>query len=429
MSLLLLLFFFATLPFQFALSPAPGIDLHVSRLFAIGLFGFWLIQSLLQRKLSLPASVETILFVSFLCLSSFSLFFAENTSWGFRKFVFLLSFAPLFFVAFSMFQEKRVRERFAKWFIVGSVLSAVIGIFQFFLPFAIGLDPALLLWQKSILPIFSGITFSGTVSEFSSMVAHVGGVNVLRASSLFPDPHVASFFWGMTLPFTIAFAVHSANRARVFFFAASVVILVADLLTFSRGGYLALLVTLIISLILFFPLIVKKYAPALLCLLFILLAFIVIPNPIVSRLLSSFDLTDHSTSGRLQIWREAADIIAKHPLVGVGLGNYSSEVKPSADYREPRYAHNILLDIAAETGTINGIVFFLILAFSIKRAFKSPSEPLKFAAGFSLLIFSVHSLFETPLYSVHILPLFLALIAFILALSETKLPQKTDPQM
>ena len=428
MSLLLLLFF-STLPFQFALSPAPGIDLHISRLFAIGLFGFWLIQSLLRRKISLPASVETILFVSFLCLSSFSLFFAESTSWGFRKLAFLLSFAPLFFVAFSVFQERRSREQFAKWFIVGSALSATIGIVQFLLPLAIGLDPALLLWQKSFLPIFSGITFSGTVSEFSSMVASVGGVNVLRASSLFPDPHIASFFWGMTLPFALTFAVRFVSRARVFFFAASAIILIADIFTFSRGGYLALLVTLIISLILFFPIIVKKYAPALLCLLFILLAFVVIPNPIVSRLLSSFDLTDHSTSGRLRIWKEAADIIAKHPLVGVGLGNYSSEVKPSADYREPRYAHNILLDIAAETGIVNGIVFFLILAFSITRAFKSPSKPLKFAAGFSLLIFSVHSLFETPLYSVHILPLFLTLIALILASSKTKLPPKTNPQM
>ena len=76
---LLFLLFFATLPFQFALSPAPGIDLHISRLFAIGLFSLWFIQSLLRRKLPLPASVETILFVSFLCLSSFSLFFAEDT--------------------------------------------------------------------------------------------------------------------------------------------------------------------------------------------------------------------------------------------------------------------------------------------------------------------------------------------------------------
>lgn len=425
----LLILFFATLPFQFALSPVPGIDLHISRLLAIGLFGFWITRSLFQKKLFIPARTETMLLVSFLFFSSFALFFAENVSWGFRKLAFLLSFVPLFFVAFPVFRDEQSRERFAKWLVAGSALSAIVGILQFLLPFAIGLDPAMLLWQRNILPVFSGITFSGVVSEFSSMVANVDGRNVLRASGFFPDPHIASFFWGMTLPLALTLAALSKSHAKIVFYTVSIFIFVADILTFSRGGYLALIVALIISLIFFFPLIIKKYAPIFLFLLFLLLAFVTVPNPISSRMLSSFDPADHSTSGRLSIWKEATDIIAEHPLVGVGLGNYSNEVKPSANYREPRYAHNIFLDIAAETGVINGIVFFLLLALPIARAFKSPSEHLTFATGFSLLIFSVHSLFETPLYSVHILPLFLALIACILAPSEAKPPKKPDPQM
>ena len=95
----LFILFFATLPFQFALSPAPGIDLHVSRLLAIGLSGFWVIHSLFRRKLLLPARTETMLLTSFLFLASFSLFFAENVAWGVRKLAFLLSFTPIFFIA------------------------------------------------------------------------------------------------------------------------------------------------------------------------------------------------------------------------------------------------------------------------------------------------------------------------------------------
>lgn len=407
----LFLLFFATLPFQFALSPAPGIDLHISRFFALGLGSFWITISLFRQRLILPARAETLLLISFLFFSAFSLFFAENVSWGIRKLLFLFSFTPLFFVAFSVFQEKGYGKQFAEWLVAGSALSAGIGIAQFLLPFAIGLDPTLLFWQKNILPIFSGTTFSGVVSEYSSMVANVGDGNLLRASAFFPDPHIASFFWGMTLPLALVFTQSSTHRAKLYFIIASIFIFIADILTFSRGGYLALLLALAVSLAIFPSLIFKKYIPALFFCFLLLLAFFFIPNPIASRLLSSLDPADHSTSGRLAIWNEALDIIAKHPVTGVGLGNYSNTVKPSAEYREPRYAHNIFLDISAETGIVNGIVFFLLLTISITRALAS-LEPLKLAVGFSLLIFLAHSLFETPIYSVHILPLLLVLFAF-----------------
>lgn len=412
---LLFILFFATLSFQCALSPAPGIDLHISRLLAIGISGFWVIHSLFRRKLLLPARTETMLLISFLFLASFSLFFAENISWGVRKLAFLFSFAPLFLVAVSVFQEAPSRERFAKWIVIGSAFSALVGIVQFLLPFAIGLDPTMLFWQKHILPIFSGITFSGTVSEFSSMVVNVGGVNFLRASAFFPDPHIASFFWGMTIPFAATLALQaSERRSRVAFIFLFIIILTADTLTFSRGGYLALGFTSLVCLGMFFSSMFRKYFPMLALSTLLLAALLLVPNPLSARFFSSLDLSDHSTSSRLAIWNEAAHIIATHPITGVGVGNYSNTVKPSALYREPRYAHNIFLDIAAETGIINSLVFLLLLAFSITRARKNSSEPLKLAAGFSLLIFSVHSLFETPLYSVHILPFFLTLIAFVL---------------
>jgi O-antigen ligase len=416
----LFLLFFATLPSQFALSPAPGIDLHISRIFALGLGALWITVSLFRRKLLFSARAETFLLFSFLFLSAFSLFFADNISWGFRKLVFLFSFVSLFFVAFSVLQEDIYRKKFAQWIVIGSALAAGIGIIQFLLPFAIGLDPALLLWQKNILPIFSGHTFSGVVSEYSSMVVSVDGTNLLRASAFFPDPHIASFFWGMTLPFALALALLVSGWKRVYFSIASLFIFSADLLTFSRGGYLALIVALIVFLGFFFSSLLKKYIPFLFAFCFVLILLIAVPNPLTARLSSIFDFSDHSTSGRVAIWNEAIGIITDHPITGVGLGNYSNTVLSSATYREPRYAHNIFLDISAETGIVNGIVFFLLLALSIIRALTS-SEPLKLAAGFSLLIFFVHSLFETPIYSVHILPLFLTLIAIGLSNTSTKL--------
>lgn len=416
MTRFIFLFFFATLPFQFALSPMPGIDLHVSRLFVIGLSGLWIVHSLIRRSWTLPTKFEAFLLLSIFFLSAFSLFFAENFSWGLRKLSFLLSFFPIFFVAFSLFREVKSRKAFARVIIFGSAISGIVGIVQFLLPFIIGLDPAILLWQHTILPIFSGHTFSDVVSEYSSMVVNVGGTNFLRASAFFPDPHIASFFWGMTLPFSITLAFRDIQpKTRAVFLVTSFIILLADILTFSRGGYIALLITALFTLGILFSELIRKHIFAFSISGALLVLITAIPNPLSSRLISTFDLSDHSTSGRLAIWIEAVHIIERHPFIGVGLGNYSNTVFPSATYREPRYAHNTLLDIAAETGIIPAILFFILLSTVLTRSLtKYQSNPLIFTGGCSLLIFSLHGLFETPLYSVHILPLFLSLIAFVL---------------
>ncbi|QQR77406.1 MAG: O-antigen ligase family protein [Candidatus Moraniibacteriota bacterium] len=410
------LFFFATLPFQFALSPMPGIDLHISRLFVIGLSGLWFIHSLIRRSLPLPSRLEAFLLLSVFFLLAFSLFFVENLSWGLRKLSFLLSFFPIFFVAFSVFREAKSREIFARVLVYGSVISGIVGIAQFFLPFIIGLDPAILFWQSTILPLFSGHTFSDVVSEYSSMVVNVGGTNFLRASAFFPDPHIASFFWGMTIPLSLMLAFCTTQpKTRITFSVASFIILLADILTFSRGGYLALLITALFALGILFSELIHKHILAFSISGLLLVLIAATPNPLSSRLISTFDLSDHSTSGRIAIWSEAIHIIEQHPFVGVGLGNYSNTVLPSATYREPRYAHNTLLDIAAETGILSAILFFLLLSITLTRSLtKYRNNPLIFAGGCALLIFSLHSLFETPLYSVHILPLFLSLIAFVL---------------
>lgn len=408
---LLFAVFFGTLPFQFALNPAPGVDLHLSRVFALALSLAWMASSLSQGTLRIPRSKETILIASFLFLSACSLLFVEDPSWGLRKLAFLLSFFPLFFVASHLFTYSHEASRFLFSLIVGSGLSAAVGIMQFCLPFFIGLDPSLKLWHETFLPFFSGAAASETVAKYSSMVANVGGANMFRASAFFPDPHIASFFWGMTAPIAIALAFVSRGLRQKVAILSGGILLLADILTFSRGGALALLIgTTLITLRFFLP-IIRRSAPLFLLIASIFLAIIVIPNPFSDRLVSIFDEQDRSISGRRAIFREATALILDHPIAGVGLGNYSSAVKPSADYREPRYAHSLFLDIAAETGIPNAIILFLLLLFPTLHLFRYPTDPIRIGVLFSLLIFLTHALFETPIFSVHVLPLLLAFLA------------------
>jgi O-antigen ligase len=124
--------------------------------------------------------------------------------------------------------------------------------------------------------------------------------------------------------------------------------------------------------------------------------------------------------GRIEMWKEAVGIIKNNPL-GVGLGNYALEIKATADYREPFYAHNLYLDIAAETGMLNVIIWIALIIFSVKSFIKKAKDNIVWLGGaVSLIIFSAHSLFETALFSVQVLPFLL----IIIALSATKTNEK-----
>lgn len=405
--------FFLTLPFQFAISPTGHIDLHISRILSIFIGALWIIRSLLRRSLRLH--IGSIPLLVFLFFSIFSLFFAEHLEWGLRKIAFLISFVPIFFAASDLFSsgEKSLQLTFLRCLVVGAALSGVVGIVQSVLPFIIGLDPSIAIWKQYFLPLFLGEASSKTIAEYSSMVANVGGNNAFRSSAFFPDPHMASFFWGMTLPLSIALAIPIKGLGSLKWILASAIILLADLLTFSRGGFFALIGAGLVILQESFSHVSRRGILIFIAFTCLTALIVLIPNPLSARFASSFNVQDHSNSGRLAIWREAALIIKDHPFSGVGIGNYSSTVKPSADYREPRYAHNIFLDISAETGIVNGFLFLIFIAISCFYALRHRSAAR--AAGFSIIIFLIHSIFETPIYSVHILPLFLAIIALSLS--------------
>lgn len=137
-------------------------------------------------------------------------------------------------------------------------------------------------------------------------------------------------------------------------------------------------------------------------------------SPVGSRLVSSFSPADGSNSERLRLWQEALSHIAERPLFGTGLGNYPLLVKPSAGYREPIYVHNLFLDIAVETGLVGLFLFlgFLFSGFlSAVRKWRKTGNIFYFSLVLALTIFSTHALFETPLFSVHVLPAFLLVVA------------------
>ncbi|MDO8529730.1 MAG: O-antigen ligase family protein [bacterium] len=412
----LLLLFCLYLPFQIALNYSEGFDLASGRVFALALGVLWLFKSLAQKKLSIPNKIQTLLLFSFFFLSVFSFVFAQNTDWAYRKLLFLLSFTPLYFIVADIALKKT--RKIIEFLVYGVGLASLVGIFQFALQFFIGIDATLKLWQKIITP-FLGNSFSEAVFQNPSWLVGISGITYMRAVAFFPDPHIFSFYLGMLFPFAIALYINSKKNIFLFF---SVSILIANILTFSRGGYLGLLSGILFALFIFRKTIVDEFTLkkfiAINIFILAVTAIIISPNPVSQRLISSFNVNEGSNIGRLETWKQSLDVIKNNPL-GVGLGNYAMEIKPSADYREPIYSHNLYFDIAAETGIANALIFIWLIIASILSFIKLGKNNKLYSAGaISLFIFSIHSIFETPLFSIHILPLFLIIIALSAARNE-----------
>lgn len=415
--------FLLTLPFQVALSPIPGIDLSGARIFALALFLFWLTTGLFRKKLFIPTSFEALLLVSFVFLSCVSFLWAENPWWAARRATFFLSFFPVFFVFSALVREfgKKAVSVLLQSFVLGAAAAALVGIIQSISQLFFGPGPVFRFWIGYVMPAFLGGSFADSVAEYPSLLANIGGATVLRATALFPDPHMFAFYMGLALPIAFGLALLARpTHEKIFFFSASFLILAADLLSFSRGGYVGLAFGAVLAGAMALRQ-VKGTRPLLFVagISFAFLALLFIDNPIKERLFSSFSLADGSNQGRVALWKAAAEDISERPLLGYGIGNYPLTVKPTAEYREPIYAHNLFLDIASETGFLGGAFFFTVF-FMVFWKFLKNRSILFSAPAVSFAIFFGHALFDLPLYSVHILPVLLLFLALPGSMNESE---------
>lgn len=417
-----LLFICLYLPFQLALNPTAGIDLASIRVLILMLFFAWLAQGLKEKKLIIKNNLQTWLMASFLFINAFSIIAARNTDWSLRKLMFLFSIFPLYFVASVVISNKDRAMKVIKSLVFSGSAVAVIGIVQFAAQFAIGLDQIYDIWAKFVIIPFLGKSFGEAVLENPSWLVNIGGQTYLRATSLFPDPHMLSFYLGLLLPLSFGLLLQAKER-KIWFGLSFVAIFVADLLTFSRGGYLGLVAGLVFVGSMFWHRIEKKHKIMVGALAFLGVIIMLVPSLVSQRLFSSFDFKEGSNQGRLAMWEKAMEVTVDRPILGTGIGNYPLEVLPTAGYREPIYAHNTYLDISAETGMFNVFVWIGILGATFASFWKkSKKEKIFFFASVTLVIFAAHSITETAIYS----PVVLSLLLVILSLSNIELENEKN---
>ena len=158
--------------------------------------------------------------------------------------------------------------------------------------------------------------------------------------------------------------------------------------TYSRAAWIGFFVAMLAIFILS-----KKRFLVLICLLF-LLPFTVIPG-LGDRFKSIANLSYVSGAfGRFSVWQTSLDIIRKYPLFGIGVNTFYKiypVFRPGGSADGFAHAHNIFLQLGAETGFLGLSTFCLLLFLFFRSSWKTykKSVLLMDVYGFQWIILGI----------------------------------------
>ncbi|HDH97388.1 MAG TPA: O-antigen ligase domain-containing protein, partial [Proteobacteria bacterium] len=162
----------------------------------------------------------------------------------------------------------------------------------------------------------------------------------------------------------LAFArtLDATDRKRFLWLAPALLMTTAMLFTFTHGPLLGLAVGVASLMALTNP---RRVLPILGGVLVLLSVLFAISYNIRYFLLVQWAESVHAE--RLVLWKASLKLIARHPLFGVGAGNFRASIQPILDAANARltsraHAHNSLLQYAVEFGVPGAIFVFWLFA-------------------------------------------------------------------
>lgn len=365
------------------LLPTMGLLLLVT-LAAIALWlqmGMGKTGSILETKLQL----YILLFAGFYGLAILmSVSFKESLLPGLVALVFALSGL---FIQLSVRQWSRLRVIILGIVAIASLVS-LYGIYQYIFNKYSGVSGAEL-WVDA--EMFTGITN--------------------RVVGTFGNPNVFSEYLLLVIPLSLACLFASRTwPMRLLFFASSITMCLAMVLTFSRAGWLGLLFALCV----FFILLDRRFILLIVLAFFSLVAFS--PDVIIDRFTSIGDMSDGSTSYRVAIWQGTQAMLQDYWLTGIGPGTGTfNTIYPTYAFSgvSAQHAHNLFLQILSDGGLVLLLTFLLLLlefvrmmASSISKQGRSRARIFQISSLASLGGFLVQSMADHTFYNYRLMFLF-----------------------
>ena len=213
--------------------------------------------------------------------------------------------------------------------------------------------------------LFQAYVLGAGVAAVLTIHDYLSGVFALdtvagRFAALNQDPNDLGLTFALGLPMAWYVSLSQARGAWLWCLYLPLAI-TAILLTGSRGAVLTGLVGLsIIPWTLRRMRLRTKVALYALAAGSLVLASYLVPNASLARIASTrADIEAGYFGGRGPVWLAGLEVAREHPLVGVGAGGYPEAVEPTI--HQGMVAHNVLLSILVEDGTVGFLLFVAML--------------------------------------------------------------------
>ncbi len=266
---------------------------------------------------------------------------------------------------------------------------------------------------RRALAVLAGLGVAGIwvaapniVTVLQALREHTYDVTQTPPVVIYTTANALALFLGPLIAVAAALVLHERERSARAGAAAFLVVAVPSmLLTFSRGGYLAMAgvaVGLALS---------HKRRWWLLAGAVIAGAAAAAIPPVFHRITLEFTNGNGTTlfgrAGRIELWKAALRMLRDNPIFGAGLSGYAEKVGPywDANHRE-RFIdpHNILLNFWTETGILGVISFAWILVTGFRTTWRGWREaagawrPIELGVLLALVAVVVHGLVDVPYF-------------------------------
>ncbi len=220
---------------------------------------------------------------------------------------------------------------------------------------------------------FAAVFVGGAIASAVYGLSRAPGGSRLEGAGV--DPNILALALVAALALSVAM---TAQRTRVPAVRAGWIIgaaacLTGVLLTGSRGGLVSLAVAGVLGVALAGRGRRPRAALLAVAALALSVAYVAVLAPAATR-----ERVTHPSggSGRADLWRVGGRVVAHHPLVGVGAGNFPRAtihelLAPGTLTRSryivdtPKVAHNVYLEVQAELGIPGLLLFLSLIAFSL----------------------------------------------------------------
>ncbi len=448
-------FFVRSIPLFIAIPITSGFDsLNMWRIISSLIFLKWAWQyrpALMQYAKTPTAKI----ILGLLLLAILSITQAPSHMLAIKRIIYFINLSLIGIVIHDLIARNRdFSQRLIKNIAIPTIIVTLVGMIQLATTYYMDIFRFMDFWGGMIERNLFGNAWAETAIKANTWFAYFGNQLSLRMFSIFPDSHSFPIFLLLGLPAVMAIALKRVAEKGNYFksmlkIRASLlvifvpVIFLAMILTGTRGIWVAGLVSSILAIFLIYRhrndknknWVIFKYAASYLIIFFLLfgVAYYIIASDqfmvqkdstglLARRARSVLDISETSNARRIEIWKDSIRSIIKHPLLGVGIGNFPIVVgEDLARAKAGSSAHNLYLNIVAEIGIpalLLAIWFLWLLLKNLYNNFlvASRQSPVAIYCG-ALLIFLpwilIYSLTDVAMFDERAFLLFATTAAII----------------